>query len=290
MVDDRLNAESVLPGDESEESYREEDDEDFNPDQIHAENEEEDDYDNLGSNTVDYSNIDTGTGGLVKTRRAREQEEAEEQRRRRRYEHLGDVNVDSQNATDTWAELREEGVKRLKTNAKSVLRDPVVQAELNSQGEQNDTILIERVYKFANDTVREKKRVPRNSAEAKEYLSSLRFTAANPATISVNKEPNETTKLDTKHCSVSLRKPMKRPPILEKIIAGSLKPKLTTLEKSKIDWASYVDNEGINHELALHNKDGYLAKQEFLNQVQYNKDKEYSKFRQKELELKYQDR
>lgn len=46
-------------------------------------------------------------------------------------------------------------------------------------------------------------------------------------------------------------------------------PKLNTIEKSKLDWAGYVDQEGIKEELdkAEKGKDGYLGKQDFLGRV-----------------------
>ncbi|KAF0543515.1 BCNT-domain-containing protein [Gigaspora margarita] len=53
-------------------------------------------------------------------------------------------------------------------------------------------------------------------------------------------------------------------------LAASLskKPKkLNTLEKSKIDWKQYVDQEGIVDELKYHNKNGYIEKQEFLQRT-----------------------
>ncbi|KAG0673519.1 swr complex subunit [Kluyveromyces marxianus] len=80
-----------------------------------------------------------------------------------------------------------------------------------------------------------------------------------------------------------LKRHLKRPPILEQIISGALKPKLTTLEKSKLDWATYVDKEGIHEELNLHNKDGYLAKQDFLNRVESSKDEKYREIRKLQL-------
>ncbi|XP_062501759.1 craniofacial development protein 1-like [Corticium candelabrum] len=42
------------------------------------------------------------------------------------------------------------------------------------------------------------------------------------------------------------------------------KPKLSTLQKSKMDWDSFKTTEGIAEDLQQHNKDGYLAKQDFL--------------------------
>lgn len=76
---------------------------------------------------------------------------------------------------------------------------------------------------------------------------------------------------------------------MEQIISGALKPKLSTLEKSKLDWATYVDKEGINDELSAHNKDGYLAKQDFLNKVDSVKENEYKELRRKEMMIRLQE-
>ncbi|TPX36599.1 hypothetical protein SmJEL517_g01178 [Synchytrium microbalum] len=43
--------------------------------------------------------------------------------------------------------------------------------------------------------------------------------------------------------------------------------KLTSLEKSKLDWQQFVSKEGIADELKLHNKDGYLEKKAFLDRA-----------------------
>ena len=47
------------------------------------------------------------------------------------------------------------------------------------------------------------------------------------------------------------------------------KMKLSTLEKSRLDWASF-DKRNINEELKIHNKAGYLDKQDFINRMNSN--------------------
>ena len=56
-----------------------------------------------------------------------------------------------------------------------------------------------------------------------------------------------------------------------------------------MDWATYVDKEGLNDELTLYNKDGYLAKQDFLNRVEMVKDSRYRELRQKQLAMQLQE-
>jgi len=55
------------------------------------------------------------------------------------------------------------------------------------------------------------------------------------------------------------------------------KKKLSTIEKSKIDWTKFSKNEGIVDELKRNRKDGFLEKQAFLSQTdlrQFEKEKE----------------
>ncbi|KAL9976458.1 hypothetical protein ACROYT_G013765 [Oculina patagonica] len=47
----------------------------------------------------------------------------------------------------------------------------------------------------------------------------------------------------------------------------SKKTKMSTLEKSKLDWDVFKDQEGIQEELQHFNKDGYLEKQAFLQRT-----------------------
>ncbi|MCJ8733380.1 hypothetical protein PDJAM_G00222610 [Pangasius djambal] len=50
---------------------------------------------------------------------------------------------------------------------------------------------------------------------------------------------------------------------------GAKKPKMSTLEKSKLDWDTFKAEEGITEELAIHNrgKEGYVERKNFLERV-----------------------
>ncbi|KAF9972093.1 Craniofacial development protein 1 [Actinomortierella ambigua] len=63
---------------------------------------------------------------------------------------------------------------------------------------------------------------------------------------------------------------------------GVKKPaKLTTLEKSKLDWNSFVGKEGIEDELKHHNKDGYMEKAAFLERTYEHKVQQIKALRRK---------
>lgn len=96
--------------------------------------------------------------------------------------------------------------------------------------------------------------MPRDSAEAKAYFANAEATAAKQST--------------------PVARPRKRPSALE-AAAGKKAPKLNTLEKSRLDWAGFVDQEGIGDDLKRHNKGGYLQEQDFLHRVSAKRDADW---------------
>lgn len=47
---------------------------------------------------------------------------------------------------------------------------------------------------------------------------------------------------------------------------------MNTLEKSRLDWKGFVEEEGIEDDLKNYNKGGYLQKQDFLQRVTERQD------------------
>ncbi|KAL8678302.1 MAG: hypothetical protein Q9186_005322 [Xanthomendoza sp. 1 TL-2023] len=140
----------------------------------------------------------------------------------------------------------------------------------------DDTIAIKRTYVFAGETITEEKIVPKSSAEARLYLQSQ---AAPPSPISpIGGKP--------------LRRPKKRPSMFEPNPEGIVKgiaptpskgPKLNVVEKSKLDWASHVDKEGLKDELdvAEKAKDGYMGRMDFLGRSEMKREEERKNARTK---------
>nr|XP_033797076.1 craniofacial development protein 1 isoform X2 [Geotrypetes seraphini] len=66
---------------------------------------------------------------------------------------------------------------------------------------------------------------------------------------------------------------VKRPSGLSSIMGkmGNKKQKMSTLEKSKLDWENFKEEEGIGDELATYNrgKEGYIERKAFLDRVDY---------------------
>uniref|UniRef100_A0A8D0GZK6 Craniofacial development protein 1 n=1 Tax=Sphenodon punctatus TaxID=8508 RepID=A0A8D0GZK6_SPHPU len=71
--------------------------------------------------------------------------------------------------------------------------------------------------------------------------------------------------------AISIR--VKRPSSMSSLLGkmGAKKQKMSTLEKSKLDWESFKEEEGIGEELAIHNrgKEGYLERKAFLERVDH---------------------
>ncbi|KAK2751078.1 swr complex subunit [Myotisia sp. PD_48] len=159
---------------------------------------------------------------------------------------------------------------------------------------QEEMINIKRTYKFAGEVITEEKTVPKNSAEAQVYLASLDAAKGKPDTETATAEP-----------TVQLRKPLRRysrfdpnpPDAIKKNwekqitvdgLRGAAKgPKLNTVMKSKLDWAAYVDKEGIKDDLDVHSKakEGYMGRMDFLNRVEDKREEERRNARLKKAGL-----
>lgn len=185
---------------------------------------------------------------------------------------------------------KQEGKKTEKVPEASPLKDYISEATTtgvvgNAQGVAlteasiaEDKILIKRTYEFAGETITEEKQVPKSSAEARLYI------------VAVAAQQNVTTPTPNK--KNPLRRPKKRtsmfepPPDDSALSTPGAKvkgTKLNTIEKSKLDWAGYVDKEGIKDELegAEKAKDGYLGKMDFLHKMSAKREGGISSFKKK---------
>ncbi|XP_068595869.1 craniofacial development protein 1 [Brachionichthys hirsutus] len=118
------------------------------------------------------------------------------------------------------------------------------------------TVTITEVFDFAGEEVRVQKEVPKDSREAKSYMKS------------------QSIKDEEQEASASTPGPSsKRPAGMGSILGhiGGKKPKMSTLEKSKLDWDAFKSEKGITEELATHNRgrDGYVERKRFLERVDH---------------------
>lgn len=201
----------------------------------------------------------------------------------------GDSTASTKDAVATADEQQKE------INGKAL--EPEVDEKPAPQLENDDPdamIVIKRTYKFAGQVHTEEKLVPKNSAEAKLYLSSQ--PAAQPD--GDDSSPFTKPKRPIKKLQRSRFEPIidglpqrtdlyfgKRA-ISNNALLGaktSIAKKLNTVEKSAMDWAGFVDREGIKDELdaASKAKGAYKSRQEFLARVEEKREEEARRARAK---------
>ncbi|XP_078256484.1 craniofacial development protein 1 [Rhinoraja longicauda] len=124
-------------------------------------------------------------------------------------------------------------------------------------------ITITKVFDFAGEEVKVTKEVDASSKEAKMFLQKQNDTdeecsSATPEAVATGAPTGSRIKRQSGLSNV-----------LGKIVGK--KQKMSTLEKSKIDWEAFKEKEGIGDELAIHNrgKEGYIERKAFLNRVDH---------------------
>lgn len=142
-----------------------------------------------------------------------------------------------------------------------------VEVETKPEPSQDDTVRIKRTYNFAGRVHTEEKVVARDSAEAKLYFASK----GSDDTTAAEAPSKRTTKKAFRSIFEPLHDPQPQRADLDlgvtaRAQAGQEARKLNTVEKSRMDWAGYVDKEGIKDDLqaAGRSKDSYNVREDFL--------------------------
>ncbi|XP_053304731.1 craniofacial development protein 1 [Spea bombifrons] len=130
-----------------------------------------------------------------------------------------------------------------------------------SKQKEDTKVTITKVFDFAGEEVKVTKEVDVSSKEAKEFLKQQENV--------VQQAPNPMPSRVTALTGSGVKRPGGMSSILGKL--GSKKQKMSTLEKSKLDWDTFKEQEGISEELAIHNrgKNGYIERKAFLERVDY---------------------
>ncbi|KAM9808088.1 craniofacial development protein 1 [Neosynchiropus ocellatus] len=138
-----------------------------------------------------------------------------------------------------------------KTDASPSPSTPLSSAKTQAEAEK---VVITKVFDFAGEQVKVEKEVAADSREAKSFLKSQ-------STSQEEKQPAPS--------GPSAKRPTGMSSILGQI--GGKKPKMSTLEKSKMDWDAFKSEEGIGEELAIHNRgrEGYVERKNFLERVDH---------------------
>lgn len=143
----------------------------------------------------------------------------------------------------------------------SMLEKPPV--GMQTTAPEPNKITITKVFDFAGEEVRVNKEVSADSREAKSYIKKESSTQEE------DKDKEQSSSPDKLPPGPSA----KRPPGLSGLLGriGGKKPKMSTLEKSKMDWDAFKSEEGITEELAIHNRgrEGYVERKNFLERVDH---------------------
>lgn len=234
---------------------------DFNPDEKQQENKSSGEESDTEVAPADYEKIQTGEGGFIRTRTQKLADKVKE----KNFNLASRNDSSSVNIDSIWAEMQ---------NGPEPKQDLEVSGEVKEEGDrrnnEKEKVKIDISYEFAGETVHQSKWVDADSAEAIAFKNS----------VSLKSQPEQEVRKDGKRKLMEngkLKKPprKKRPSLLDAVINDSKASKLSTLEKSRLDWASYVDNQGIRDDLKSNEKGGYLEKQDFLARVEAKKDEQY---------------
>ncbi|KAI0486856.1 bucentaur or craniofacial development-domain-containing protein [Xylaria cf. heliscus] len=228
-----------------------------------------------------------GEGGLIKTRRQRALEKAE----RKSHAISGPVTI---NVDDLWSQMiaaplipSRNDAQQDKENQQPGQDDADMTVEAAKtvpvHSNDNDTsgmIQIKRTYNFAGKVHTEEKLVPRDSAEAKLYLASQDPNLAEAEDEQPKRKPRKAfrsifepvTEGLAQRVDLKLGMDIR----LELREQQAKAKKLNVVEKSRMDWAGFVDKEGIKDELELagKSKESYVSRQDFLRRVEAKKDEE----------------
>ncbi|KAK1808906.1 swr complex subunit [Friedmanniomyces endolithicus] len=206
-----------------------------------------------------------GEGGFVRTRAQRVAEKAE--RREKKRTEVGDVTI---NVDDIWAELNRVPIGRPPP-------PPISVDDAHGQGESDqenlaadeEFITIRRRIEYAGETTEIEETVPRNSKEGQRYLKEhppdgqpitpanvLRRPLRRPSAF----EPNPTALIKgVPPEKLRLRAPSRVDVLLaaERVAEEQRRKaeKMTTVQKSALDWSGFVEKQGLREELEAYGKD-----------------------------------
>jgi hypothetical protein len=233
----------------------------------------------------EYVEDDAGNeseGWRARTRAMRDRDQEEHKKNKLASTKDSTVDVDK-----LWEEMNRPGYRALppitvvgeEQRPEQAEYDASLDKENLQPGSESEYITIKRTYKFAGEVHVEEKRVLRDSAEAKLWLAQQASKSS-----ASSKEV-----LDSE--GLAIRRPLRKISRFDPNYANleafkgrwtaskpdaATGPKLNVVEKSRMDWASHVDREGLQEELKEHAraKDSYLSRDDFLRQVEARREDE----------------
>ncbi|KAJ6111213.1 hypothetical protein N7486_003448 [Penicillium sp. IBT 16267x] len=252
---------------------------------------------NAADDDMDLDDDEGGIGGFVRTRAMKQQIREEQERKPLAKIDGATIDVDAlweqMNTPGSELGLRPNQMKHDSEpipetdHANAHMKDHAPKPENDSRHAHGELMIkIKRTYEFAGEMITEEKTVPKNSAEAKAFLSSGQNVVENAEDVAA---PNR-----------NLRRPLRKISRFDPNPTGAIKkswekqaleagdqnasgPKINTVEKSRLDWAQYVDQAGISDELRVHSKakEGYMGRMDFLGRTEARRDEEARQARMK---------
>ncbi|EGW30567.1 uncharacterized protein SPAPADRAFT_63403, partial [Spathaspora passalidarum NRRL Y-27907] len=241
------------PVEEPEDDYDEELDEDYDPTKAASDDEEDSEDDEVvpgrPASSLHIGRFITDESGLVKNSTS--------------------LDIDSIFDDMKRGEAKETGHSETEERE----REREQEQELHKNKTDAKQIKIQTSYTYAGKLITETKLVDADSEEAKAYLNSTSSVLSSDDGKNRSEVPVVRKDVMTGEM-VQLRIKLKRPSLIDRF-NGRNKKSLSTLEKSRLDWASFVDKRKIGDELKRYNKAGYLDKQAFLGRVDVKRDEKY---------------
>lgn len=191
----------------------------------------------------------------VSEQESREEEKCEEKEQLTEEE-------EKKRADSLWADFMKDTAIASKPKPQSTINRSKERSPPIQKPKVQEKVKITKIFEFAGEEVKVEKEVPVDCAEARLSLS----TAENST------ESSESTPPASKMPAGKGRGSMRRVGLSGiSSVLGQIgkKAKISTLEKSKLDWDNYKKQENIEEELTTHNKgkDGYLERQDFLQRA-----------------------
>lgn len=184
---------------------------------------------------------------------------------------LGSENARKKKEDELWASFLNDVGPKAKAAPSSQVKaaeeteetssNKLVKAEELEKPKESEKVKITKVFDFAGEEVRVTKEVDAASKEAKSFLKQN------------EKEKSQAVVPSAAAPVLPAGSGIKRSSGMSSLLGkiGAKKQKMSTLEKSKLDWENFKEEEGIGEELAIHNrgKEGYIERKAFLDRVDH---------------------
>lgn len=197
-------------------------------------------------------------GKKLKNKTEEKEEEDEEKKEESEEKKKLTEEEEKKRADSLWADFMKDTASKSKPQEKinkSKEKSPPLE-----KPKVEEKVKITKVFEFAGEEVKIEKEVPIDSAEARLTLSSAENS---------EKTANSTPPAGRGSGRGRGFKRAGLGGISSVLTQIGKKAKISTLEKSKLDWDNYKKEENLEEEISTHNKgkDGYLERQDFLQRA-----------------------